>query len=138
MEGTRQTDQLIHKMRNILTEANTTDDTIFEACKDEDNLPPVLLTSISTQVLLNEHLPPSSTATSFVSSPDPSPSLLPSTRPDQPLQIPTIRRVRDTSPLPPAVNRMSEAAGGSPRTPKFNRKAFSFADSIDSTDSVHQ
>jgi len=83
----------------------------------------------SSQVLFAEDLPPSSTATPFVPSPDPSPSLFPSTCPDQPLQIPTT-----TLPLPSAVTRMSKTAGGSPGTPKFNRRTSSFANSIDSTD----
>ena len=58
MEGTRETDQLIYKMRNILAKADTTGDTTFEGYKDEDNVPPAP-TSRLAQVLLSEHLPPS-------------------------------------------------------------------------------
>jgi hypothetical protein len=68
MEGTRQTDQIILKMRTILAESDVTD--------EEDNSPPVLPTSSSTQSFLAKHLPPSSSSSisNITSSPYPSPS----------------------------------------------------------------
>ncbi|KAF9649983.1 hypothetical protein BDM02DRAFT_1685664 [Thelephora ganbajun] len=69
-EGTRQTDQLILKMRTILSEADKIDDTAFEACQVGGGTLPVPPTSRSTQSPLSEHLP----------------------------TTPTTRRVRDTPP----------------------------------------
>jgi len=120
MEGTRQTDQLIHRMRNILAEADTTDGTMPEADQGEESAPPVLLTSRSTHILLTEHLHPSFTDPPLAPSPYPSPYPSPSTRPDQPLWTPTICRVRNTPPPPSAVNQFDEMANGSPGTPEFN------------------
>ena len=137
-EATWQTDQLIRRMRNILSEANTTNDTTLGECRDEENTSSVSSASISTQLLLNKHLPPgpSSTTTSFVPSPYPSPSQSP--HPAQLLRTPTIRRVRVASPSPLAVNRIGETAKGSPKTPKLNRKVSLFADTIDFADSLRQ
>jgi len=53
-EETRQTDQFILKMRNILAETIMTDDTTFEACNDEDDASPVSPTPRSTQSPLRE------------------------------------------------------------------------------------
>ena len=57
MERTRETDQLIYKMRNILAEADTSGDVTFEGCDDEDDVLPAP-TSRPAQVLLGEHIPP--------------------------------------------------------------------------------
>ena len=121
MEETHQTDRLIHKMRDILARADAANDTTFEVSRAEDHDPPV---------------PPSSLATPFIPSPYPSPS--PSPSPDRPLRTPTIRRARDTPPLPPAVNQMSETAKGSSRTPKFNCKVSLFCHAIYFSDSAYQ
>lgn len=137
MEGTRQTDQLIHRIRNILAEANMANDAAPEGYQGEDNATPLLSMSRSMQIP-SEHLPPSSTTTTFAPSPPPSPSPSSSARLDQPLQTSTTRRVRVTSPLPSAVNRTSETAKGSARSPKFSCKVFLSINTIDFVDSVYQ
>ena len=133
MEGTRQTDQLIHEMRNILTEADTANNTTFNASKDEDDVPPVPSPSTSMQIL-REHLPPSSTTTSLDPSPYSSPISSPSTRLDQTLKTPIIHRVNFISPLSPAAKQMSETTQGSPGTAEFDCKVFPFTHFIDFAD----
>ncbi|KAF9789294.1 hypothetical protein BJ322DRAFT_1105154 [Thelephora terrestris] len=95
-EETKQTDQLILKMRNILHANGEVEDI---------SVPP---TSSSTQSLLPKHLPPSSSADSITpySPPSPSSSL-------EILRTPSIRRARDALPLPSVVDRLTG-------TPEFN------------------
>ena len=112
IEGTRQTDRVISGIRNLLAETDTTDDTTFETCNDEENMPPAPLTPISAQGL-GKHLRPLSTTTLFQTPSYPSPSPSPSTRIDQLLRTPVIRRKRDT-PLPSIIGRVGEMAKGSP------------------------
>ncbi|KAF9789341.1 hypothetical protein BJ322DRAFT_1018021 [Thelephora terrestris] len=94
-EETRQTDQLILKMRNILHANGEIEDI---------SVPP---TSSSTQSLL-EHLPPSSSADPIT----PSPSITPSSSLEI-LRTPAIRTARDALPLPSVVDRFTG-------TPEFN------------------
>lgn len=129
MEGTRETDRLISKIRNLIAETDTTndltfDDLTFETCRDEGNAPPASPTSRSAGSLLAEHLPPlspaNSTSTSISPSPYPSPS--PSSRLSQPPRTPFIRRGRDPPPPPSAPSQSSEPPNGSPGIPKLSRK----------------
>ena len=129
MDGTRQMDQLISNMRNILAE---TDDTTFETRKDEDNTPSALPTSRSMRIPLGERLPPLFTAAPISPSPYPSPSPSPSARLDRPLRTPAIRRTRVTSPLS-TVNQIGETAKSS-GTPGYNGMTSLIFGAFDSAD----
>ena len=137
-EGTRQTDKLIQKMRNVLAEADATNDTTFEARKDEDDAPPAPLTPSLTQIIPNELPPPSSTATLPAPFSHPPPMPFPFNHPDQPSWAPPIRRVRVTSPLLPTARQTDETAGGSPGAPKFDCKVPMFVNFINFVDSTYQ
>lgn len=100
-------------MRGLLAKANTPDDTTLDSCKGEGEIPSVPPTSLSS---------PSTTPPS------------PFTRPDQPIRAPAAHRVRHTSLLPLAMDRMGKTTEDSRGTPKFDCEVFSLVHTIDFPD----
>ena len=130
-EETRQTDQLISNLRNLIVE---TDGTTFETHNDTDNTPSAAPTSGSTRNLLGERLPTPSTTPPISPSPYPSPSPSPSARLDRPLRVPATRKTRDASHPRAAVNKTGDMAKGSPGTPKHNGMVSSITGAFDLAD----
>lgn len=118
-EGTRETDQVISNMRNLLAGV---DDTTFE-----DPAPP---TPGPTPRPPGERLLPPSSATPISPSPYPSPSPSPSARLDRPLRTPVVRRTRDIS-SPSAIDQIGETVKDFPGTPKYNGMVSSITGAFD-------